>query len=89
MQRGLAGVPVEGAALHRGIEEGLVRVLPVEVDEARAPLGELSDRRQPAVDVRPAPAVARDDAGQHDLGTGFGVDEATFDACFAGAVTHE
>ncbi len=95
----LPRVPVERAALHRGIQQRLVRVLAVQVDETRAALRELADRRQPAVDVRATPAVTRDDARQHDLGRRVGrdvgvgvdggVDEAPFDAGLGRAVAHE
>ena len=58
---GAPGEAVERAALHRGIEQRLVRVLAVQVDERAPGLGELADGRQAAVDVRAAAPVARHD----------------------------
>ena len=84
-----AGEPVERGALHRRREERLVRVLAVEVDEPGADLGELADGREPPVDVRPAAPVQRDDAREHDLVAGVGVDESAFDARLGGAVADE
>ena len=48
-------------------EQGLVAVLPVEVDEAPAFLRELRDGREAAVAIRPRPAVPRDHTAEHDL----------------------
>ncbi len=48
----LTGVAVEHRPLHRGDQQVLVRVLPVQVDEGRADLGELPRGREAPVDVR-------------------------------------
>ena len=77
---------VEGGALGRRAEQALVVVLAVQVDQAGGGVGERTDRRRPAVDVRPGPALGGHDARQHELGvTG---DEAAVDAGLLGAWTH-
>jgi hypothetical protein len=55
-----AGEAVERVALGGGVQQRLVRVLTVQVDEQRPELGQLGGGRQPAVDVGPAAARARD-----------------------------
>ena len=81
--------PVERGALHRRIEQRLVRVLPVQVDERAPDLGELARRGQPAVDVSAAATVARQHAREHRLRPRLGMYEASLDARFGGAVAYE
>ena len=88
-ERGFARVPIERASLHRRIEQRLVRVLSVQIHEAGAAFGELTDGREPTIDVRATARVARHDAGEHDLLTGLRIDEAALDARFGRAVAHE
>ncbi len=71
---------IERGSLHRGREEGLVRVLAMQIDQTGAHVGELADGREPPVDVGPAAPVQRHHAREDDLVAGLGVDESTFDA---------
>ena len=63
-------------------------MLTMQIHESGADGRELGDRRQSAVDVRSAPAVARNNSGQHDLVPAC-VFETPFDACLHGTSTHE
>ena len=58
------------------------------IDEPRADLRQLRDRRETAVDVRARPPVAGDDTREHHLVTGL-VGEAPLHACFARALPDE
>ena len=89
VRRGRTDEAVERGALHRRVEQRLVRVLAVQVDERRAELGELARGREPAVDVGAAPTVARDHTREHRLVTGVGIDEPPFDTRFVAPVAHE
>ena len=90
VERGRAGEPVERAALDRGIEQRLVRVLAVQVDERAPGLGELRHRRQAAVDVGAAAAVARHDTRRARVSSPVsGSHEAALDPRLGRAVAHE
>ena len=88
LERGRAREAVERAALDGRCEQRLVVVLTVQVDEARAELGELSDGREPAVDVGARPPVARHDT-RPARPRRRRVDEPAFDARLVGTVAHE
>ena len=78
---------VEQRALLGRREQRLVRVLTVQIDEPAAALGELGDRREPAVDVAARASDGGDDAREHDLVVA--VLEPAFDARFVRALAHE
>jgi hypothetical protein len=90
-----AAEAVERLALGRRMEQGLVRVLAVQVHQGGAEHGQLARGRQPAVDVGPAAAGAGDGARQHDLAglTAVGrilrPQEAALDPRLLGAGAHE
>ena len=59
--------PVERFALRGRVQQGLVRVLAVEIDQLCARRCELAGRRQPPVDVGPTPPRSGDGPRQYDL----------------------
>ncbi len=80
--------PVERGPLDRGIEQRLVGVLAVEVDQVDTARRQLAGGGEATVDVRTAPAVARNHPREHGLGAA-SIQEAAFDPRFGSAVAHE
>ena len=67
---GIAGERVEDLAVARGVDQALVLVLPGQIDQPRAQLGQAPGGGERAVDVGAALAAALDDPADHDLGAG-------------------
>jgi hypothetical protein len=89
-RRALPARAVEPRALFHGCEQGLVRVLTVQVDEPATQVRELARGREPAIDVPAAAADHRDHAGEHDLVriVRVGEREPAFDARFLRTIAH-
>ena len=82
-------VVVERGTLGRRPEQALVGVLAVQVDDPFGDLGERAGGRQPAVDIRPRPAIDRYHPREHDLGARIVPEhEPAVDAGLAGAGAH-
>ena len=80
------GEAVEGVALCRLVQQGLVCVLAVEIDEVVSELGQQRRRRHPTVGVGARSPRDRDRPGEDDLA--FADDEASFDHRLLGAGPH-
>ena len=83
-----AGVGIQGCSLDGRTQQGLVLVLPVQIDELGAPVGERGDGRHPSVHIRAAAPLGRHGAGEDHLLTAGG-DEPALDPRLARAGAHQ
>ena len=77
-----AGVAIEQRELHGRIEQGLVLVLPVQIDQRSDRLPERGGRDQLSIEEGPAPALRRDLASDDQLVARWRVEDRLDYRCF-------